>query len=578
MNAKDPQSIIPRAYSRSRDRLLDEFIGIHELSAQMQSGWQEAAAQLVKSTHAPFLFVVVGEGKSGKSSLINALLGVKVCEVAPDPCTDRIQKIVYSEKEYQRRISDEVVERGMSHEALKKIAIVDSPGTNSILENHQALTERFIPQSDLALFVFQALNPYSKTAWDFFGFVSQKWRKKIVFILQQADRATPEELAVNIRRVGELARERGMEEPRIFAVSAKKSLDGGRDEGLEALKSFIEETVTGGRHYRLKLESLLGTAREILAGLDRELASEAGLLEEDRKEGRAIEEALVRGREAARSEMELLKARLLEAYDRLSGHTVESFEEGLSVLGMLKNTFRNLIGRKNPLKRWVEDLHRDFEESFTKEVERLAGETAGRVTQHLSRLMESLMDQLRRSRPGKIGLASLARERLDVLDEVTRQVLSLLSGRTLSERMRPEGLHRLGDRALVGGFLTAVGALIAASAHAVAFDVTGGVFATLGALLAIHTVVFRRGAVVRGFRQGYAQGREQLDRDLDSRLDSQVELIFDDLRRAFDPFFKNLEERGASLEGLRSRHGDFVVRLEGEGRLLEAAEADGTGE
>ena len=56
----------------------------------------------------PFLFVIVGEVKVGKSSFVNALLQTdkEVCKVAPDPCTDTIQQIVYSETEAIIPIND----------------------------------------------------------------------------------------------------------------------------------------------------------------------------------------------------------------------------------------------------------------------------------------------------------------------------------------------------------------------------------------------------------------------------------------------------------------------------------------
>src|SRR5690625_6711932 len=45
----------------------------------------------------PFLFVIVGEVKAGKSSFINALLSTdqEICAVAPEPKTDTIQQIKY---------------------------------------------------------------------------------------------------------------------------------------------------------------------------------------------------------------------------------------------------------------------------------------------------------------------------------------------------------------------------------------------------------------------------------------------------------------------------------------------------
>lgn len=49
----------------------------------------------------PFMFVIVGEVKAGKSSFVNALLQAdrEICAVAPQPMTDTIQQILYGEKE-----------------------------------------------------------------------------------------------------------------------------------------------------------------------------------------------------------------------------------------------------------------------------------------------------------------------------------------------------------------------------------------------------------------------------------------------------------------------------------------------
>src|ERR1700756_2519714 len=61
---------------------------------------------LVANLGQPFLFVVVGEVKAGKSSLLNALFGREFCKVDVLPATDRIYEFKYGEKEYDVRISD----------------------------------------------------------------------------------------------------------------------------------------------------------------------------------------------------------------------------------------------------------------------------------------------------------------------------------------------------------------------------------------------------------------------------------------------------------------------------------------
>ena len=52
------------------------------------------------------LLVIVGEVKAGKSSFINALLREDVCEVAPGPCTVRIQELVYAAERKIENLGD----------------------------------------------------------------------------------------------------------------------------------------------------------------------------------------------------------------------------------------------------------------------------------------------------------------------------------------------------------------------------------------------------------------------------------------------------------------------------------------
>jgi predicted GTPase len=152
---------------------LTKVIGHHEL--------QQTIQDLKERINEPFMFVIVGEVKAGKSSFINALLDTdkEICKVAPSPMTDTIQQIVYGDEEsitilspYLKRITQPV-------DILKEIAIVDTPGTNTIVAHHQEITEQFIPASDLIIFVFESKNPYRQSAWDFFNYIHADWRKKI---------------------------------------------------------------------------------------------------------------------------------------------------------------------------------------------------------------------------------------------------------------------------------------------------------------------------------------------------------------------------------------------------------------
>ena len=48
-------------------------------------------------------------------------------------------------------------------ELLRDVHIVDTPGTNAILREHERLTTEFVPRSDLVLFVTSADRPFTET-------------------------------------------------------------------------------------------------------------------------------------------------------------------------------------------------------------------------------------------------------------------------------------------------------------------------------------------------------------------------------------------------------------------------------
>lgn len=92
-----------------------------------------------------FLLVVVGEFNSGKSQFINTLLGEKedVCPTGVLPTTDVIHILKYGTKRQDIVESDHIKSIYLPNEWLRQTNIVDTPGTNAILQTHQQITGRF---------------------------------------------------------------------------------------------------------------------------------------------------------------------------------------------------------------------------------------------------------------------------------------------------------------------------------------------------------------------------------------------------------------------------------------------------
>ena len=560
--------IMKEAYSQFRKEILGLFARVHELGVETgRPDLKDYAATLLASVNQPFLFVVVGEVKSGKSSFINALLGQAICKVAPDPCTDAIHKIVYAETAYERAYGPHLKELGLPIDILRDVAIVDTPGTNSIIDRHQEITERFIPESDLAIFVFPALNPYARTSWDLFDLVYKEWHKKIIFLLQQADRASDEELSTNLARVHELAAARGVEKPAVFVVSAKRAMAGLEDNGVDDVWAFIRSTVTGGMHYRYKMESLLTTALALLDKINEEISLQTKTLKTDQTERGRIEKFLGRAKTNTARGVEMLQNSLIEAYNKHTRSAIETFEDGLALPRLFVSSFRGAFKKQNAFSAWVEDLHKIFTEQFNREAELLGREGAAHLSDNIAHFMSVLLDDLKDSRSAvsmdaRRSFDSRNAQRVEAIDEAIANLFGLLGETTLREKIRPEGLRKIGDQAVISMFITTVGGILAASTHLVIFDITGGVFATIGALLAVHTLVFKRRTIIKRFREGFEQGRVALETQLRERLAAQVESLFVELYNAFSPFFDNIAERETNLRDLEQRSTELVQTLE----------------
>ena len=264
-------------YLQFRNRTEAALAALLKLAADMQREpvMLDTIQNLLKDVREPLLFVVVGEVKAGKSSLLNALFGQEFCKVDVLPATDRVYIFKHGPREETVDVSAQVTERYQPIAFLENFNIVDTPGTNTMVAEHQEITENFIPRADLVLFVFSVVNPWGASAWELLRFVNQKWLKNVVFVLQQADLREASEIEVIEKHLRDTANEKLGFAPPIFAVSGRKALLA-RTTGVDkerlwkesrfaALEQHINLMVDESRHGLRKLISTCQTATVILA-------------------------------------------------------------------------------------------------------------------------------------------------------------------------------------------------------------------------------------------------------------------------------------------------------------------------
>ncbi|CAA0159656.1 putative transmembrane GTPase FZO-like protein [Arabidopsis thaliana] len=248
----------------------------------------------------PFLMVIVGEFNSGKSTVINALLGKRYLKEGVVPTTNEITFLCYSDLESEEQQRCQTHPDGqyvcyLPAPILKDINIVDTPGTNVILQRQQRLTEEFVPRADLLVFVLSADRPLTESEVAFLRY-TQQWKKKFVFILNKSDiYRDARELEEAISFVKENTRKLlNTENVILYPVSARSALEAklstaslvGRDD-LEVsdpgsnwrvqsfnelekfLYSFLDSsTATGMERIRLKLETPMAIAERLLSSVE----------------------------------------------------------------------------------------------------------------------------------------------------------------------------------------------------------------------------------------------------------------------------------------------------------------------
>lgn len=507
----------------------------------------------------PFMFVIVGEVKVGKSSFINALLETdkEICKVAPDPCTDTIQQILFGNEEKTLVVSEHLKKLYYPVEILKEIAIVDTPGTNTISEYHQEITEGFVPGSDLIVFVFEAKNPYRQSAWDFFDFIHADWRKKIIFVLQQADLMNAEDLAVNENGVMNYALKKGVNDPRIFSVSAKLELEGKTAEsGFLPVREYIKHNITGGKAPILKLSNNIDTSLNIGEKIRKGLDVRSAQLKADLAFREDISQTLKNQETRSRNQVDILVENLVAGYERITRKTEKDLASGLSFMTLAKRSFLSLFSKRESLEDWLKDLSKRLETDLNNVMRDKLNDGVLDIAESIQQMAKIIDLKIRNSqtilKDNHAIFGDIADKRSNVLRDLQSQFSNFIN-RTESfvdQELIPDGSN-LSPNLATGSGLAVIGVIVATITQGMVFDITGGIITTIGLLFAGVTVRLKRKQIIQGYRSEIENGKERLSTELDEKLKAYISKIKSKIDQNFDNFDAMLsseEEQVNTLE------------------------------
>lgn len=569
-NSIDPKII------QLNGRLSSAIHNLEKLTSDIRNDeMNETVRFLHLQLEAPFTFVIVGEVKAGKSSFINALLESQkeICKVAPSPMTDTIQQIVYGDHESVVFVNDHLKRITQPVEILKEIAIVDTPGTNTIVAHHQEITEKFIPYSDLVVFVFESKNPYRQSAWDFFDYINSEWRRKVVFVLQQKDLMEADDLDINIKGVIENAQKKGIANPNVFAVSAKLELEGKNEaSGFFELRKYISDNITGGKAPLLKLSNTVNTIQKINDNISFALnkREEQFLLD---KEFRAdIKETLDNQEIKTKYQVNQLTENLVATYEKITNKKSNDLSDGLSFITVIKRSFSSLFGTESGLKDWLNQQSRDLELQLNTQLRDKLQAGITDVADNIQ-LMGKLVDaKLKTSRSilndSDEIFADIAERRANVLRDLQQSFSQFMNK---AENFYDETLlkesAKMTPNLAAGGGMAVIGVIITALVNGAVFDITGGILTTVGLLFAGVSLGLNKSKIIRKFKEEVEKGRGKMEDEVTSILNEytvRIKSRIDDNFRSFDQHLKNEEENLLKMKSISSQINTTLIEVNNE--------------
>ena len=548
---------------------------IHEFADRFEPGGEQArrVEELVSHLDEMFLLVVVGEVKAGKSAFINALLREDICPEGPLPLTDRVHVLAYGDRPGESSAEPFVLRRRLQVEALRRMNVVDTPGTNSPVRRHQEITESFLPRADIVFFVTSIDCPLTKTELDLLRDIRTRWRKEVACVLAKVDMHPDEDREVVLDYLRKAFREHLDFEPEVFPVSslraraARASGDAAALEasGLPAVERYIVENLSEAQRVLLKLRSPLGAVTDALATIEREARARKEVLERDFAGWNTIQEQVSFSGTALKERAERHLTPVAVAFENLEARGRIFLRESIRL--------RNL--------RMIAD-HGRFKEAFEREVVRGAiGEVEARVDDAVRWLGEETRALWERSLSHFNETVPIARYRDEILagtgpkfqatrretlERILKEADRNLAGWSIEQECRrirdlaARSLARLlGTEVMAAG----IGATVAATLLP---SILGGVGIALAAAVAVggfFLLPARRQRAIEGFEENVRGTRNAVLAALREAIGAEANRAATAVLDAFAPFHDFYQQRHRHLE-----------QVTGDARRLQAEVAE----
>ncbi|KAK9733519.1 hypothetical protein RND81_04G072700 [Saponaria officinalis] len=365
--------------------------------------------------------------------------------------------------------------------------VVDTPGTNVILQRQQRLTEEFIPRADLLLFVLSADRPLTESEVAFLRY-TQQWKKKVVFVLNKADiYRNSSELDEAITFVKENVQKLlNVEDVKLFPISARSALEAkltaaatGTDQrdllasqSYSSTQGFIEfenflngfldpSTSTGLERMKIKLETPISIAERLLFSCQTLVTQDCRYAKKDLT---SLKELMGTVQDnAIRMESECISwRRQISSLVESTKLRVVKLVESTLLLSNLDLAFSLISkGEKSALIPGTQSVHNDIVSPALSDAQRLLVDYTAWLNENYAQEVKRYKETLEKRWPSTVDpLNQMAYTSSYLLNEVDGQSVKSI------EKFSGTTASRLFDQEIRQVFLGAFGGLVAAGLSA----------------------------------------------------------------------------------------------------------------
>ncbi len=551
---------------RERNLLNDLRLKLVEFKASRED--VESLGQSIRQLDDLFLLVIVGEFNAGKSAFINALMGEKLLKEGVTPTTSQITILRHGESS-----SSSLVEEGHTLmlfpvDLLSELSIVDTPGTNAVIRQHEELTTHFIPRADLVLFVTSADRPFTESERSFMAHI-RDWGKKVIIILNKIDLLQDEqELQQVLDFVKENAHTLLGSTPEIFPVSSRLALRAKTGEpqlwqpsGFEAMENYIRDNLDQGEQVRLKFLNPLGVGAFLTGKYSERAENQQRILAEDISMLQNVERQQTVYKNDMQKDFEFRMADVENIFYAMEQRGDEFFEERFRLVKVL-----DLLKRERMQEDFTRQVIADLPQQVETKVTALIDWLVESDLQQWKAITGYLADRQREHRENIIGEGINTNFRYDrnrLLEAIggeAEQVVKSYDRKAEARQIAENAMNAVTASAAVEVGAIGLGTLVTILATTAAADVTGILAAGAVAALGFFIIPAKR-----------RKAKSELHEKLTALRKDMVDSLKTEFEKEIDTSLKRIEEAITPYTRFIRSESDYTEKIQTE---LKAAQLE----